>query len=250
MHDLVIMKNQQVVTSSLIVAEQFGKQHKNVLQSIDDISVAENSAAKLFIEGTYGNRGKQYRQVFMNRDGFTLLAMGFTCSEALRFKLKYIAAFNAMEKQLTTGGFQVPTTMSEALRLAAGTEEERQRLAIENESMKPKALFADSVTTSKTSILVGDLAKILKQNGVETGARRLFDWLREKGYLIKRVGSDYNSPTQKSMEIQLFEIKESSHVNSAGVMVVTKTPKVTGKGQVYFINKLLSANAMPLQIKG
>lgn len=106
--------------------------------------------------------------------------------------------------------------------------------------MKPKALFADAVSASQTSILVGELAKLLKQNGVEIGANRLFTWLREKGYLIRRKGTDYNMPTQRGMELELFEIKEHSHINSNGVNVTTKTPKVTGKGQQYFINKFLS----------
>lgn len=111
---------------------------------------------------------------------------------------------------------------------------------IQISEMKPKALFADAVSASQTSILVGELAKLLKQNGIEIGANRLFVWLRENGYLIKRKGTDYNMPTQRSMELGLFEIKEHSHINSNGVNVTTKTPKVTGKGQQYFINKFLS----------
>lgn len=103
----------------------------------------------------------------------------------------------------------------------------------------PKVIFADAVSVSKTSILVGDLAKILKQNGVDIGANRLFAWLREKGYLINRKGSDYNSPTQKSMELKLFEVKETVVTHSDGHTSVSKTPKVTGKGQQYFVNKFL-----------
>lgn len=112
-------------------------------------------------------------------------------------------------------------------------------LQLENSSMKPKALFADAVSASKTSILVGDLAKILKQNGINIGANRLFSELREKGYLIKRKGSDWNMPTQKSMDMGLFEIKEHTHISGNGCNVTTRTPKVTGKGQVYFVNKFL-----------
>ena len=104
---------------------------------------------------------------------------------------------------------------------------------------KPKVLFAESVATSKTSILVGDLAKIIKQNGIDIGQKRLFEWMRENGYLIKRQGSDYNMPTQKSMELELFEIKETVVTHSDGHISVNKTSKVTGKGQVYFINKFL-----------
>ena len=108
------------------------------------------------------------------------------------------------------------------------------------EGQKPKVLFADAVTASKTSILVGDLAKLIKQNGHDVGQKRLFEWLRDSGYLIKRKGSDWNMPTQRSMEQGLFEIKESTHINGDGVNVTTKTPKVTGKGQVYFINKFIN----------
>lgn len=108
--------------------------------------------------------------------------------------------------------------------------------------MKPKAMFADAVSSSKTSILVGDLAKLLKQNGYHIGANRLFEKLRNEGYLIKRKGCDWNMPTQKSMELELFEIKESTHLDGNGCNVTTKTPKVTGKGQVYFVNKFLNEN--------
>ncbi|MCJ0597705.1 phage antirepressor KilAC domain-containing protein [Enterococcus cecorum] len=112
-----------------------------------------------------------------------------------------------------------------------------EQLKIENEQMKPKALFADAVTASHTSILVGELAKILKQNGIDIGARRLFEWLRGHGYLIKRKGTDWNMPTQKAMDLGLFEIKETTVQRSDGGVKINKTPKVTGKGQVYFINK-------------
>ena len=106
---------------------------------------------------------------------------------------------------------------------------------------RPKVIFADSVTASKTSILVGELAKIIKQNGHDIGQNRLFQWLRDNGYLISRKGTDYNMPTQKSMELELFEIKETSITHSDGHISVSKTPKVTGKGQVYFVNKFKEA---------
>lgn len=113
-------------------------------------------------------------------------------------------------------------------------------LQIENAEMKPKALFADAVATSHTSILVGELAKIIKQNGVDIGANRLFHWLRSNGFLIKRKGTDWNMPTQKSMELGLFEVKETAINRSDGSVSVSKTAKVTGKGQQYFINKFLN----------
>lgn len=126
--------------------------------------------------------------------------------------------------------------MARALQISKMKLEHKDKLIAE---MKPKALFADAVSTSHTSVLVGELAKILKQNGVDTGATRLFSWLRNNGYLIRRKGTDYNMPTQKSMELGLFEIKETSIARSNGSVTVSKTPKVTGKGQQYFINKFL-----------
>ncbi|WP_137597828.1 Rha family transcriptional regulator, partial [Paucilactobacillus kaifaensis] len=166
MNDLVIMKEQQAVTSSLQVSETFSKEHRNVLRDVKNLTAQNSAVKKYFFEDTYINsRGQEYPIIYMNRDGFTLLAMGFTGKQALAFKLKYINAFNQMEQQIEqTGGYQVPTNMAEALRLAADQAEQI-------EVLKPKALFADAVATSHTSILVGDLAKILKQNGVETGAR-------------------------------------------------------------------------------
>ena len=107
----------------------------------------------------------------------------------------------------------------------------------EIEENKPKVIFADAVTASEKSILVGELAKILKQNGVETGERRLFEWLRKHNYLIRRKGSDYNMPTQKSMNMGLFQVKETAVTHSDGHVTVNKTAKVTGKGQIYFINR-------------
>lgn len=118
-------------------------------------------------------------------------------------------------------------------------QNENAQLKIEVQEMKPKALFADAVSVSKTTILVGELAKILKQNGVNIGANRLFAWLRESGYLISRKGTDWNMPTQKAMELGLFEIKETTVTHSDGHTTISKTTKVTGKGQQYFINKFL-----------
>lgn len=133
--------------------------------------------------------------------------------------------------------------MARALKMAnSSIESLKQSNAVlleDNQRMKPKEIFADAVATSHTSILIGDLAKMIRQNGYEIGQRRLFEWLRGNGYLIKRKGSDWNMPTQRSMEMQLFEIKESTHLDGNGCNVTTRTPKVTGKGQVYFVNKFL-----------
>ena len=142
-----------------------------------------------------------------------------------------------------TGTYSIPKDYPSALRALADQCECNQKLVAENQAMKPKALFADAVKSSKTSILVGELAKLIKQNGVEIGEKRLFTWLRDNGYLMSRKCSDWNMPTQKSMELGLFEINERNAFNPDGSVRITKTPRVTGKGQTYFINKFLSGKA-------
>lgn len=122
--------------------------------------------------------------------------------------------------------------------------EKNKELSAKNEEMKPKALFADAVSTSHTSILIGDLSKILKGNGIEIGQKRLFQWLRDNGYLIKS-GSSKNMPTQKSMNLQLMEVKEGSYINGNGDNITTKTTKITGKGQINFVNKFMEEMEKP-----
>lgn len=117
-----------------------------------------------------------------------------------------------------------------------------EKLKLENQQMQPKALFADSVAASHTTILIGELAKILRGNGINIGANRLFQWMRDQGYLISRKGTDYNMPTQRSMNLGLFKIKESTITHSNGSVSISKTTKVTGKGQQYFINKFMKIN--------
>ena len=143
-----------------------------------------------------------------------------------------------LERALTSPDFLIELAtrlkMEQEARIQAEEKIEKDR---------PKVIFADAVSSSTTSILIGDLAKLLKQNGVDTGAKRLFAWLRHNGYLIKRNGSDYNSPTQKAMELGLFEVKETSITHGDGHISVNKTTKVTSKGQIYFINKFLNGGA-------
>lgn len=126
--------------------------------------------------------------------------------------------------------------------------EQLKRKDIQIEQMKPKALFADAVSTSDTPILVGELAKILHQNGVSMGQNRMFRWLRDNGYLISKKGTSYNMPTQRAMELGLFKIKENAITHSDGHVTITKTPKVTGKGQVYFVNKFVGGEGLACRI--
>lgn len=142
-----------------------------------------------------------------------------------------------------TGGYIAgQETMSDAELMAKALVVAQRQIEERNaqiERMTPKALFADAVTASKSSILVGDLAKLIKQNGVDIGQKRLFQWLRNNGYLIRQNGASWNMPTQRSMEQGLFEIKETTITHSDGHVSISKTVKVTGKGQVYFVNKFL-----------
>ncbi|MFQ9886119.1 phage antirepressor [Negativibacillus massiliensis] len=133
-----------------------------------------------------------------------------------------------------------PDTLMQLAQNLKDEQEKRKALEAQIESQKPAVLFTGAVETSKTSILIGELAKMLKQNGINIGQNRLFAWMREKGYLIKRKGTDYNMPTQRSMDMGLFEIKETTINNPDGSIKISKTPKVTGKGQVYFINLFLN----------
>lgn len=151
------------------------------------------------------------------------------------------------------GAYMTPQKIEEALlnpdtiiKLATNLKAEREkRMELERQAEKDKPLvtFANSVSVAKTSILIGELAKLLKQNGIEMGQNRLFTWMRKNGYLISRKGTDYNMPTQRSMEMKLFEIKETTISHGDGHTSINRTPKVTGKGQIYFINLFLKASA-------
>ncbi|HBF1016369.1 phage antirepressor KilAC domain-containing protein [Clostridioides difficile] len=148
---------------------------------------------------------------------------------------------------------KLPTTYKEALQQLLIEVEEKEQLQLENQEkdkviqlQQPKVLFADSVASSDNSILVGELAKLLRQNGIDTGQNRLFDWLRNNGYLIKRKGEDYNTPTQKSVDLGVIETKEGTRVHPDGHTSITKTPKITGKGQIYFINKFKKNNQISM----
>ena len=141
----------------------------------------------------------------------------------------------ALQRAITEPDFLISLAMQ-----LKEEQAKRKQAELMLEEQKPAVIFAGSVSASKTSILIGEPAKILRGNGIQIGQKRLFQWMRENGYLIKRQGTDYNMPTQRSMEMGLFEIKEGSYTNGNRVNIITKTPKVTGRGQVYFINKFLN----------
>ena len=232
------------VVDSRSVACNFQKRHDNVLRDIENIKKDVLNFEEMFIESSMPDSyGRQQKMYLMNRDGFSLLAMGFNGKEALSWKLKYIEAFNKMEKAWNTP----EQIMARALKMADKTIEQlktdNKALEQKIEQDKPKTIFADAVSASHTSILIGDLAKLICQNGVQIGQKRLFEWMRQNNYLIKS-GSSRNMPMQRYVEQGLFEIKESNVQNPDGSVRITKTTKVTGKGQIYFVNQFLRGNAL------
>lgn len=240
MKDIILStQNGEPVASSRQIAENFGKEHKNVLQTIDNMTAENSALLQMFHLSEYTtSQNKKLPMYLMNRDGFSLLVMGFTGKAALEWKLKYIQAFNEMEKKLAQRPqLSRSELMAQALIAAHDELEHKDRQIAE---LTPKGIFADAVNASKKSILVGELAKLLCQNSVQIGQNRLFVWMREHGYLIRDPKrSDYNMPTQRAVEQGLFEIKETTVVHSDGHTSINKTPKVTGKGQIYFVNLFL-----------
>lgn len=241
-------ESNQVLTNSLLVAEKFGKDHKNVVRDIRSIigGMLKIEHTQLFVESMYVHpqNGQEYPMFIMNRDGFTLLAMGFTGEKALKFKLEYINAFNKMEETIKNGGFNVPKSFREALLLAAEQQEviENQQKQIEEknakiEADKPKVLFSEAVEASKKSILIRELAKIITQNGYQIGEKQLYERLRKAGYLCS-VGESRNQPSQAYMNMGLFEIKKRIVMDGSEYKVYNTTV-VTPKGVRYFVNKFL-----------
>lgn len=245
MNELQIFKNNQFGNVRIVMKEQepwfVAKDVCNCLEinnsrqaliRLDD----DEKSSVILNDGTPGNPEKS----IVNEYGLYSLVLSSRKPEAKEFK-RWIT-HDVIPQIRKTGQYvaNIPKTLPDALRAYANEVEEHNKAKALIEEQKPKVLFADSVAASHTSILVGDLAKLLHQNGVKNmGQKRLFNWLRENSYLIKRKGSDYNSPTQKAMEMGLFQIKETVVSHADGHTSVNKTTKVTGKGQQYFINKFL-----------
>ena len=205
----------------------------SMLKTVDD---NEKLILKFLISG-------QNREMwFVTEDGLYEVLMQSTKPIAKEFKKKVKEILKDIRKYGMYATDELLDNPDLIIKMATRLKEEKAKnkeLEDKMKENKPKIIFADSVETSKNTILIGELAKIIKQNGVDIGPKRLFTWLRDNGFLIKREGTDYNMPTQKSMELELFEIKETAVTHSDGHISINKTPKVTGKGQVYFINKFL-----------
>lgn len=224
-----------------------------------DVKVSETGFRKEYIridwprvekylnELNFATCGK--RPDFIPENIFYRLAMKAKNEAAERFQAKI--ADEVIPSIRKHGAYMTPAALEEAIlnpdfgiRLLTALKDEQEKrraLEVENERMRPMELFAKAVSASHSSILIGDLAKLLKQNGVDIGQKRLFAWMRDNGYLIKRKGADWNMPTQYSMDLGLFEVKESTVNNPDGSVRINRTTKVTGKGQQYFINKFLAA---------
>ncbi len=216
----------------------YSNERDAILRHVDD----EDKKA-----GVVFHDGRQNRQVtVINESGLYSLILSSKLTQAKKFK-RWVTS-EVLPSIRKNGGYiqnqdelDDDELIAKALSIATRKIAERDKKI---EMLKPKALFADSVSASKISILIGELAKILKGNGINIGQNRLFKWLRDNGYLIRRKGTDYNTPTQRGMELELFEIKETVISHSDGHTSISKTTKVTGKGQIYFINKFLAKEEM------
>lgn len=233
------------VVSSRIIARELGKAHKNVIRDLEKILLGSN-VSSVIIHSEYKDiTGRKLKEYLLTKDGFTLYM--FNIQGHNDFKMAYINKFNEMEKQLKqpVASYMIEDPVKRAEKWIE-EQKERQNLLEQNtlqqeqiEEFRPKALFADAVNSSNSSILVGELAKLISQNGVKIGQNRLFEWLRNNGYLIKR-GENYNLPTQRSCDLGIMDIKKRTTNNPDGSIRVTRTTKITGKGQQYFINKFLT----------
>jgi phage antirepressor YoqD-like protein len=254
-HNVALRESLTINTKE--IADFMGINHYEVLRKLDgvrnngrntklngiiEVLGRENiSVEKYFIESIYVDiKGEKRKCYLCTRLGCDLLANKFNGQKGIIFTAKYVNVFREMEKALRENKYSylIEDPIERAKKWIA---EEEERKLLRNEVVKntPKVIFADAVCSSNSSILVNELAKLLKQNGINIGGLRLFDYLRENGYLIKRKGSEYNLPTQRSMELKLFQIKETIIKHGDGKIIVSKTAKITGKGQKYFINKFI-----------
>ena len=231
--------------TSLEIAELTGKQHQHVMRDVRALLDQGVDASNFGLTSYTDKSNRQSPCYMLTKKGCLILASGY---DAL-LREKIINRWEELETKERTGGFVVPQTFSQALMLAARQQEEieRQQKAIEAKDRKiaedaPKVVFSDAVVGSRSSCLIGELAKILTQNGCRIGQNRLFEKLRNEGYLGTK-GEYYNIPNQKFIEQGLFELKKTAHSEN-GVMKSSVTPKVTGKGQQYFINKYLKGTTM------
>ena len=261
----LVVENGKLVADSREVADMIGKDHAHLCRDIagyievigteTNLGVSDSTNPKLgaltnpkldsldfFMPSTYVDKKGESRKCYkLTKQGCEMVANKLTGKKGIMFTAVYVQRFNDMEKELSRphDSYMIADPVERALKWAE-EEKVRQEQVKQLEEQKPMVVFANSVSVSHSDILIGELAKIVKQNGVPNiGQNRLFKWMRDHKYLISRVGTDYNMPTQKAMDMGLFRIKETTINHSDGHTSISKTPKVTGKGQIYFVNKLL-----------
>lgn len=243
MENLVEVNNRRIVTTSLKIAEIFKKQHKHVIDSIQK-GTAENPALlEHVMESTYTTiQNKKVKMYYLDRDAFSYIVLGFTGKEAAEWKWKYIQAFNTMEEQIKNTFLQeIPKTLPEALIAYAHALEEKDKALKQIEADKPKVALANAISVSDDDIPVGSMAKILCQNGYETGRSRFFAWLRDEDFLIKE-GKEKNQPRQEWIEKGFFKVREVPYKIGCRTQINIRT-YITPKGQEYFIRRLLGGDA-------
>lgn len=243
MKDLQIFnRGGQLYTDSREVAKMIGKDHSHLMRDItgyiEILNQSKIGFVEFFTKSSYQDAKGEFRPCYsITKKGCEFVANKLTGEKGILFTAAYVNAFHSMEDKLTQP--KLPSTYLDALKALVESEESKQQLIQQAEVDKPKVLFANSVAGSKTSILIRDLAKLITQNGYNIGEKRLFEWLRKHEYLISKPGRDYNSPSQKSMNLKLMEVKETN-IDHSDYSETKKTPLITGKGQQYFINKFLA----------
>ncbi|MFB7817386.1 Rha family transcriptional regulator [Paenibacillus chitinolyticus] len=242
MKNLVFVSNGKNVTDSLTVAEVFGKDHKHVMRDIKDLECSQEFRESNFGPSSYLSvQNKELPKYLITQDGFSFLVMGYTGKEAARFKEIYIKEFNRMRDELTKPQFQIPQTLSEALRLAANLSDENERITAEKaeaekrlELQRPMVNFAQTCLSSPRNMLVREVAKLASKEGVMIGERRLYNKLREWGFICRGT----TEPTQRGMEQGYFHISKGVRQRPDGSTRDWETTNVTPKGQMYIINRL------------
>ena len=252
----VLEQNNELYVDSREVAEMIDKNHAHLMRDIRGyVEVLEDSpkldSRNFFEESTYINSQNKVQPCYLlTKKGCDMVANKMTGEKGILFTATYVDAFHEMEQalkaqpQLTTDSYMIEDPLERA-KAWIKEEEQRQQLQMTVTELAPKAEFADAVSESVNTISIGFLAKLLKKNGVDTGRTKLFAWLRSNGYLIKS-GKDKNTPTQRALDLGIFDVKETVVINKWGNSVTSKTTSVTGKGQTYFIKKFLGTKEIAL----
>jgi Rha family phage regulatory protein len=244
----IINQNGQLLVESRQVAEMVERQHNELMKSIrqycEYLTQGNFALSEFFIESTYQDSTNRTLPCYLlTRKACDMVANKMTGEKGVLFTATYVTRFEEMEQELTR---PQQLTRMQILEIAMAAEKQVVELQTTIADQKPKVVFAESVECSKDTVLVKGLATILNQNGVDIGQNRLFVWLRDNGYLSKRQGKTFNAPTQKSLDLKIMQEKTTTINRPDREPIVTQTPLITGKGQLYFVNKFLSKEVQAL----